>query len=79
MRDEKQEKGMQKAKININILIFYIQNLKQYNWPPIRCIQNLKTQAQRGDEKSITETFVQEKNISNRRLIHLYTVQLVIL
>ena len=50
----KMEKGIQKAKININILVFCMQ----YNWPPFRCIQNLKTQAQRTAEKSITETLV---------------------
>ena len=51
------ENGKKKAKTNINILIFCMQ----YNWSSFRCIYKIKTQAQGGAEKSITEIFVREK------------------
>ena len=39
----------------MSIVIFF------YTWPPSRCIQNLKTLAYIGFEKSVTEIFVREK------------------
>ena len=72
-----------------NFPMYYIGvkngKLRNNTWPSTRCIQNLKSLAQIGAEKSVTECFVREKeNGQIKRLIRYiwlflsYTVQLVI-
>ena len=82
MRDgtRKKEKGKKKAKTYISNLFFYAQ----YTWPASKCIQNFKTLAQRGAEKSVTEYVLESKKngqikgrIKNLWLILFNTIQLV--
>ena len=50
MRDSKKRKIDKEGKINISTLNFFYT----INWPPSKCIQNLKTLASTGAEKSVT-------------------------
>ena len=53
---KKRKKWKKKGKIKTSILTF-----TQYTWAPSRCIQNLKTLAKIGAEKSVTGISVREK------------------